>query len=141
MDAWSAVSLASTYGGMVIHQAGVTAPHGLEHPASGMRNITHGRGLAALTPVIYRRTIDSAPEKFAVISKCLGGTNENDCVSVIEHLLDCLDLRTTLSREGVLAEDVEWMTKNAFKVSAAGIHNHPKVFTEEEVRRIYLEAL
>lgn len=141
MEAWSAVSLASTYGGMVIHQAGVTAPHGLEHPASGMRNITHGRGLAALTPVIYRRTIDAAPEKFAVISKCLGGTNENDCVSVIEHLLDCLDLRTTLSREGVLAEDVEWMTKNAFKVSAAGIQNHPKVFTEEEVRRIYLEAL
>ena len=59
-------------------------------------------------------------------------------MSVIEHLLDCLDLRTTLSREGVLAEDVEWMTKNAFKVSAAGIQNHPKVFTEEEVRRIYL---
>ncbi len=141
MDAWSAVCLASTYGGMVINQAGVTAPHGLEHPASGMRNITHGRGLAALTPVIYRRTVEAAPETFAVISKCLGGADEKDCVAVIEALLDSLDLRTTLSAEGVLPEDVEWMTKNAFKVSAAGLQNHPKVFTEEEVAQIYREAL
>ena len=139
--AWCGITFASTLGGMSINQAGVTAPHGLEHPASGMRNITHGRGLAALTPVIYRRTIEAAPEKFAVISKCLGGRDEKDCVDVIEALLCRLDLRTTLSAEGVLAEDVEWMTKNAFKVSAAGLQNHPKVFTEEEVSRIYLEAL
>lgn len=141
MDAWSAVCLASTYGGMVINQAGVTAPHGLEHPASGMRNITHGRGLAALTPVIYRRTTEEAPEIFAVISKCLGGRDEKDCVAVIKALLDSLNLRTTLSAEGVLPEDVEWMTKNAFKVSAASLRNHPRVFTEEEVAQIYREAL
>lgn len=141
MDAWSAVSLASTYGGMVINQAGVAAPHGLEHPASGMRNITHGRGLAALTPVIYRKSIDAAPEKFAVISRNLGGQDEKDCVAQIEKLLDSLDLRTILSQEGVQQEDVEWMTGNAFKVSAASLANHPKVFTEEEVRQIYEEAM
>ena len=33
------------------------------------------------------------------------------------------------------------MTGNAFKVSLASIQNHPKVFTEEEVREIYLEAM
>lgn len=141
MDAWSAVSLASTYGGMVIHQAGVVAPHGLEHPASGIRNITHGRGLAALTPVIYRKSVDAAPEKFAVISRNLGGYNEKDCVEQIERLLDSLELRTTLSEEGVHQEDLEWMTGNAFKVSAASLVNHPKVFTEEEVRQIYEEAM
>lgn len=141
MDAWSAVSLASTFGGMVINQAGVTAPHGLEHPASGMRNITHGRGLAALTPVIYKRSVAAAPEKFAVISKLLGGKDEKDCVERIEAFLAGLDLQTTLSAEGVKEEDVEWMSKNAFKVSAASLKNHPKQFTEEEVRQIYLEAL
>ena len=40
-------------GGMNINMAGVTAPHGMEHPASGLRDIVHGRGLAALTPIIY----------------------------------------------------------------------------------------
>ena len=141
MDAWSAISLASTYGGMCINQAGVAAPHGLEHPASGIRNITHGRGLAALTPVIYRRSIDAAPEKFSVISRLLGGTDEKDCVAQIEGLLEKLDLRTTLGGEGVRPEDVDWMTKNAFKVSAASLANHPKTFTEKDVREIYLEAL
>lgn len=140
-EAWSAISLASTFGGMVINQAGVVAPHGLEHPASGMRNITHGRGLAALTPVIYKRSISAAPEKFAVISRLLGGTDEKDCVERIEKLLDTLNLRTTLGAEGVKEEDVDWMTENAFKVSVPSINNHPKVFTKEEVREIYLEAL
>nr|WP_307998348.1 iron-containing alcohol dehydrogenase [uncultured Merdimonas sp.] len=140
-EAWSAVTLASTYGGMVIHHAGVAAPHGLEHPASGLRNITHGRGLAALTPVICRRSIPSAPDKYAEISRLLGGKDDTDCVMILEQLLKTLDLQTTLSKEGVSAEDVDWMTQNAFKVSAASIQNHPKVFSEEEVKEIYLEAL
>lgn len=141
IQAWSAVSLASTYGGMVINQAGVAAPHGLEHPASGLRNITHGKGLAALTPVIYKRTISSAPEKFSVISKLIGGKDENDCVEKIIEILEKLNLKTTLRAEGVKEEDVDWMTENAFKVSAASIQNNPKVFTKEEVREIYIEAL
>ena len=51
-DAWEAVTLESTLGGMVIGVAGVTAAHGMEHPASGLRDIVHGKGLAALTPII-----------------------------------------------------------------------------------------
>ncbi|NCB93767.1 MAG: iron-containing alcohol dehydrogenase [Clostridia bacterium] len=140
-DAWSAVTLASTFGGMVINQAGVVAPHGLEHPASGLRNITHGRGLAALTPVIYERSISSAPEKFAKISQLLGGTDETDCVAKIRELLSELSLTITLSEQGVKEEDVDWMVENAFKVSAPAIANHPKVFTAEEVKEIYLAAL
>src|SRR5699024_12833775 len=38
-DGWDSITLASTFGGMAINQAGVAAPHGLEHPASGLRNI------------------------------------------------------------------------------------------------------
>ena len=45
LEAWDALSWASTLGGMVIHSAGVTLPHGMEHPASGLRNIVHGRAL------------------------------------------------------------------------------------------------
>ena len=52
MEAWSKVCLGSTMGGMSIGVAGVTLPHGMEHPASGLRDIVHGRGLAALAPVI-----------------------------------------------------------------------------------------
>lgn len=140
-EGWRDITFASTLGGMVINQAGVAAPHGLEHPASGLRNITHGRGLAALTPVIYSRSIEEAPVKFAMISRLLGGKDEKDCVKVINRMLAWLDLKTSLGREGVSASDVEWMTENAFKVSLVSIRNHPKVFTKEEVREIYQEAM
>ena len=138
---WEKLTLASTLGGMCIGIAGVTAPHGLEHPASGLRNIVHGRGLAALTPVIYERSIASSPQKFARISQLLGGKDENDCVKRVTDLLSGIDLVTTLGAEGVKAEDVEWMAENAFKVSAAGIANHPRRFTIEEIKEIYRSAL
>lgn len=140
-EGWRNLTFASTLGGMVIDQAGVTAPHGLEHPASGLKNITHGRGLAALTPVIYSRSIENAPVKFARISRLLGGKDEKDCVKVINRMLDRLDLKTGLAKEGICADDVEWMTENAFKVSLISIRNHPTFFTKEEVKEIYMEAL
>lgn len=56
-EAWEKITLASTIGGMVINTAGVTLAHGMEHPASGLKDIVHGQGLAALTPVIVEDPI------------------------------------------------------------------------------------
>lgn len=139
--AWDAISLASTFGGMAINTAGVTLPHGMEHPASGLRNIVHGRGLAALTPVVFEESIKECPIKFAEISKHLGGKDENDCVEKIKELLEKLDLTTTLSKQGIKEEDVDWMVENCFKVSAAGINYYPVTFEAEDIKRMYLKAL
>ena len=141
MDAWSAVTLASTLGGMCINMAGVGAPHGMEHPASGLKNIMHGRGLAALAPVIYRESIDEAPEKFAEISKILGGTSAGDFVENLDYLLESLDLKTTLSKEGIEEKDIEWMTENCLKVSVPAMNAHPKHFSREEIKELYYKAL
>jgi alcohol dehydrogenase class IV len=144
-EAWENVTWASTLGGMVIGVAGVTAPHGIEHPPSGIRNITHGRGLAALTPVITDRSIAgvdaAAREKYAVISRCLGGRDEKDCTASIKRLLRRLELVTTLGEQGVKEGDIDRLAENALKVSAAGIANHPVVFALEEIKQIYRDAL
>ena len=71
LEAWEKVTLASTLGGMVIGVAGVAAPHGLEHPASGLYDIVHGKGLAALTPIIVEKSWESDIEKYSDISKLL----------------------------------------------------------------------
>lgn len=140
-EAWDCISWGSTLGGMVINTAGITAPHGMEHPASGLRNIVHGRGLAALTPVVFEESIDGAPDRFAAISKSLGGKDEKDCVDRIRGLLEKLELSTTLGEQGVREEDIDWMSENCLKVSAAGIANHPVVFDLEDIARIYRKAL
>jgi alcohol dehydrogenase class IV len=138
---WENLTWASSIGGMCIGLAGVTAPHGIEHPPSGLRNVVHGRGLAALTPVIYARSIAGAPKKFAEISRRLGGKDEQDCVDRITGLLEEINLRTTLGGEGVKAEDIDWMAENTLKVSAAGLNNHPVRFGLEEIKEIYRAAL
>ncbi|OJU13698.1 MAG: alcohol dehydrogenase, partial [Clostridiales bacterium 43-6] len=61
LDSWDALTLASTFGGMVINTTGVAAPHGMEHPASGLKDMVHGEGLAALTPVVFEESIHGAP--------------------------------------------------------------------------------
>lgn len=141
IEAFSALSLASTYGGMVIHSAGVTLPHGMEHPASGLRDIVHGKGLAALTPVICDASYDAVREKYEQISKILGGSKASDCGDSVRRLLEKLDLSLTLSEQGIEEGDIPWMAENCMKVSAAGMANHPRVFTQDEIAELYRKAL
>lgn len=140
-EAWDAVSLASTIGGMVIHTAGVTLAHGMEHPASGLRDITHGKGLAAITPAVMEASAAGCLEKFAVISRCLGGKDEKDCVDRIRKLIEQLNLTVTLGELGIKEEDVAWMAENCMKVSAAGISYHPVTFDRDQIEELYRRCL
>lgn len=108
MEAWEAVSLAATLDGMVIGAAGVSAAHGMEHPASGLKNIVHSRGLAALTPPIVERLAPALPSKFAEVSRLLGGIDETDCAERIRLFLRSIELEVKLGDLGITADDVEW---------------------------------
>jgi alcohol dehydrogenase class IV len=141
LDKWDELCLASTLGGMAINTAGVTAPHGMEHPASGLRNISHGEGLAALTPVIFEESIAAKPDVFAEVSRLLGGNDERDLVKTLYGLLEAIGLKTTLGALGIAEDDVEWMAANCLKVAAAGMANHPAVFGVEDIKRLYMMAL
>ncbi len=141
VSAWESVSLAATLGGLVIGAAGVSAAHGLEHPASGLRNIVHGRGLAALTPPIVERLAPALPEKFAKISRLLGGKDERDCADRIRVLLKSIKLYVSLGELGILESDIDWLTENCLKISAGNLQNAPLTFGKDEIAKIYREAL
>lgn len=140
-DLWELLSIGSTIGGMVISHAGVTLAHGMEHPASGLRDIVHGQGLAALTPIVIQESYQGAPEKFARISALLGGTDETDCAQAVTSLLEKLDLKIGLGALGIQKEDIPWMAENCLKVSAAGVNNNPVLFTKDEIAQIYEKAM
>lgn len=140
-EAWEKVTIASTIGGMVINTAGVTLAHGMEHPASGLKDIVHGQGLAALTPAVIQASYSGAPEKFARISKLLGGQDAADCAAQVQALLQKLDLTCTLGDLGLTEADIPWMAENCMKVSAASVTNNPVAFTQEQIADIYRKAL
>lgn len=140
-EAWEKITVASTIGGMVINTAGVTLAHGMEHPASGLKDIVHGQGLAALTPTIIEASYTGEPEKFGRISRLLGGNGPQDCADSVRSLLQKLDLAVSLTDLGIAEGDVPWMAENCMKVSAASIANNPVVFTQQEIEGIYRRAL
>ncbi len=141
LEAWEKVTLASTLGGMVIGVAGVAAPHGLEHPASGLYDIVHGKGLAALTPIIVEKSWESDIQKYTDISKLLGGADAKDCADAIRSFLEKINLKITLGELGAKEKDIEWMAENCMKVSKPSIANHPKEFTLNEIKDIYYMSL
>lgn len=140
-ESWEKITLASTIGGMVINTAGVTLAHGMEHPASGLKDIVHGKGLAALTPTIIEASYQGAPEKFAKLAKLFGGEKAEDLAGKVRELLEAINLTCTLSDLGIEEKDIPWMAENCMKVSAPSIANNPVVFSQEEIAEIYKKAL
>lgn len=140
-ESWEKITLASTIGGMVINTAGVTLAHGMEHPASGLKDIVHGKGLAALTPMIIEASYQGAPEKFAKLAKLFGGEKAEDLAGKVRELLADIELTCTLSDLGIEEKDIPWMAENCMKVSAPSIANNPVVFSQEEIAEIYKKAL
>ena len=140
-ESWEKITLASTIGGMVINTAGVTLAHGMEHPASGLKDIVHGKGLAALTPTIIEASYQGAPEKFAKLAKLFGGEKAEDLAGKVRELLEDIELTCTLSDLGIEEKDIPWMAENCTKVSAPSVANNPVVFSQEEIAEIYKKAL
>ena len=140
-DSWEKITLASTIGGMVINTTGVTLAHGMEHPASGLKDVVHGKGLAALTPTIIEASYQGAPEKFAKLAKLFGGEKAEDLAGKVRELLEDIELTCTLSDLGIEEKDIPWMAENCMKVSAPSIANNPVVFSQEEIAEIYKKAL
>ena len=141
MAVWENITLASTLAGMAIGASSCALPHGMEHPASGIKNIVHGEGLAALTPAIIDASWEGNPEKYAVISVILGGETALDCADRVREFLKKIDLDVTLSDLGIEEGDIDWMADNIFKVSPGNVKNHPVEFSKEELKEIYRKAL
>ena len=145
--AWDAMALASLIGGMAIGVSGVTLAHGMEHPASGLKNIVHGEGLAALTPAVldfYAQSLEidaPAAQELADISRILGGKGVFDCAERVQNLILELGLPQNLSTLGIAESDIDWLTENCLKVSAGNLSNTPVFAGEAEIRELYRRAL
>ena len=140
-EALDKVVYASALAGIPIYTKGTVAGHALEHPLSGLRNIAHGRGLAAVTPEIMRRNAKGAPERYAEISRIFGGKDENDVGDVVQNLIDQIGVTATLSSEGFNHDDIEWLTGSALRTVGSKMERNPVHFTADDIRSIYEACL
>lgn len=143
-EQWSKVCLAGTIGGMVINTAGITLGHAMEHPVSGLKDITHGRGLAAIEPAAIEATYRYNRFKFGRIARMLGGFTAEDCAPRMRTLLKSLDLDVTLGDLGIEKKDIPWLAWNARKVSPGNLVNTPgseSTTSEESLENLYASMI
>lgn len=143
-EQWSKACLAGTIGGMVINTAGITLGHAMEHPVSGLKDITHGRGLAAIEPAAIEATYRYNRFKFGRIARMLGGFTAEDCAPRMRTLLKSLDLDVTLGDLGIGKKDIPWLARNARKVSPGNLVNTPgseSTTSEESLENLYASMI
>ena len=133
---WESVTLASTIGGMVINTAGVTLAHGMEHPASGLKDITHGVGLAIIEPVAVEYTWSANPDKFDALARIFNHGDGSELGEALRLIVHDLDLTTNLTELGFTKKDIPWLVDNVYVVATGNIAN-----TVAEISRKDIEAL
>ena len=134
--AWESVTLASTIGGMVINTAGVTLAHGMEHPASGLKDITHGVGLAVIEPVVVEYTWSANPDKFGALARIFNHGDGSELGEALRFIVHDLDLTTNLTELGFTKKDIPWLVDNVYVVATGNIAN-----TVAEINRKDIEVL
>ena len=134
--AWESVTLASTIGGMVINTAGVTLAHGMEHPASGLKDITHGVGLAIIEPVAVEYTWSANPDKFDALARIFNHGDGSELGEALRLIVHDLDLTRNLTELGFTKKDIPWLVDNVYVVATGNIAN-----TVAEISRKDIEAL
>lgn len=145
IGAWEDMALANTYGGMVIDSAGVALAHGLEHPVSGLLNIRHGEGLAAIFPTFMEYSCPSSPSRFKRIAEALGedvaGMDLKEgalkSLDAVKKLMAEIGLNMSLGKLGVKPEHLEWLAQNSLRTMSYAIGNSPRIPDAAEIAELY----
>ena len=135
--AWESVTLASTIGGMVINTAGVTLAHGMEHPASGLKDITHGVGLAVIEPVAVEYTWSANPDKFSALARIFNHGDGSELGEALRLIVHDLDLTTNLTELGFTKKDIPWLVDNVYVVATGNIANTIAEISREDIEVLY----
>ena len=139
--AWESVTLASTIGGMVINTAGVTLGHGMEHPASGLKDITHGVGLAVIEPVVVEYTWSANPEKFNALARIFNHGDGSEFGEALRLMVHELDLTTNFTELGFTKKDIPWLVDNVYVVAAGNIANTVAEVSRNDIEVLYKKML
>ncbi|ACS87003.1 iron-containing alcohol dehydrogenase [Musicola paradisiaca] len=149
LDAWDRVCWANTLGGMSIGLSACGLPHAMEHPLSGLYNITHGEGLAALYPELMRFSWRDNIPGFAAVARAMSseasglGETEQACHSIdlVRRLLHNIGLTFTLRDLGVKEQDIPWMADNCVQTMGVSLAQNPRAATRDDIDMLYRTCL
>ena len=133
---------------LTVGKGGAWSVHPIEHVVSGLYDITHGFGLAILTPAWMEHILNEDTKKrFARFARTVFGVvNEDDMIAAkagivaIREFFKELGMPETLSEVGIDDSKLMWMSKEAVRTSGISTRAYVKL-DEENVYEILKKSM
>ncbi len=112
--------------------------HAIEHPLSGLYDIAHGDGLAALLPAYLESLADIRADRLAKL-----GCNvfeKSDGLAAVQEWLKEVGMNLSLRDLGIEREKLPELAANALR-TASWLRDHPKKLDKKAITAIYEAAL
>ena len=147
-EARSQMAVASTLAGIAFSNAGVGLVHAMSHPLGGHFDLAHGVANAILLPYVMKFNLIARMERYAEVGKALGEDLEGlspwdaaeSAVEAVRRLSSAIGIPSHLSEVGVRPAGLAEVAEDAMQMKRA-IGWNPRVVTQEEIEKIYQEAL
>ena len=146
VEARTALSLGSLFGGLCLGPVNTAAVHALSYPLGGRFHVAHGVSNAVLLPHVLRFNCPAAPERYAEISGALGVAGNGLPRSTAEHGVEFLSalardcgVPQKLSEFGIPRAAIPALARAAMQVTRL-LRNNLRPLSEADAVRIYEAA-
>ena len=129
---------------LTVGKGGAWSCHPIEHELSAYYDITHGEGLAIVTPAWMKAVLcDTTVERFAMFGRNVWNITEGDTREIAEKAIEktaeffkSLGLPSTLKEVGINVEKFEEMAEEAVRTSGISTRSYYHL-NKEDIVKIY----
>lgn len=124
------------------------ASHHIEHELSALFDVTHGAGLAVVTPIWMRHVLERNPDKLVLFATRVWDIPLDEAnpkktalqgIEAFEAFLDCIGMPSSFAGLGATQEDMECMADKL--LNGAQTQGNFVKLTREDILQIYEKAL
>ena len=141
IEARTALSLASLYGGYCLGPVNTTAGHAVAYPLGTRHHIAHGAANALVFPHTLAFNTPAVPEKTAAVLAALGfpGQSQTDVFEGAYEFCVTLGCKMRLSELGVPRNDLGVMADEAYAIRRL-LDNNPRDLPRDQILALYEAA-
>ena len=147
IEARSQMLLASLEAGLAFSNAILGAVHAMAHSLGGLLDLPHGEVNALLLPHVVAYNFDACPTRYRDVAAALGlevagmsdGQAQGALFDGLVRLKNAAGITSTLGQLGVDENDLAGLARNAAHDPC--LLTNPKIADEDDLRRLYAQAL
>jgi alcohol dehydrogenase len=156
LDARTAMSLGSLYGGLCLGPVNTAAVHALAYPLGGTFKVAHGVANSMLLPYVMEFNLPSCANRYASVAAAMGVVTPGEiavpadraavelaaraAIEAVKKLARDCGLPASLAEFGVSTADLDTMAEAAIQVTRL-MNNNPRTVGVADAREIYRKAL